>query len=797
MTPELRPRAAYLHIAKCAGTSVTGALTAAAGHPVQPDARLDSCYTFGPVDRSTQSEAAQRMILDEANIDPGRPPGSHVFETHWSLPTLRTWFVPDEIATVLREPTMRLLSFVLFAHTRTQAQRRTWYPDDVGARMVRRPFPELLRWEPAARANDNLSVRQLLWGDPRIVGDGFVLADDVDELAADANAALDAFGFVGVIEAPAHAIDGLGRWLGRPLEVGHANRTVEVPYTGLITPSTDLDEVHQLLLDRTAADRIVWAKQARRFGIDPGDVSFERAVGERLRRLSTSSSFALWSDFSTEVDHVRPTVDARVPSTRVLVVGDDTSAVRRIREALGDDTDSTLVRDVGHDARDYPVSDTAAGVFDRAVSVESVESVDLRALLAGRDFDVAIVVPHLRVDLAATARQLADAVIPGGSFTLAEEGGDAGEEGRGAHRTRRGIDPQFWTPTTAGTWIRTAVIAPIEPVEDIAASPTAATMDAMDPAGSSDAAAEPVDHWSRYGEEILLDNPTDSRAIVLGLLDGEPKRILELGCSAGLMTRVMHARGHRVTGIEIDPVAAEICRPFTDEVLVGDLDVAGAADLLGLVEPAGFDVLLAADVLEHLRNPLDALQRATAVLKPDGTAILSIPNVAHGDVRLALLSGRFDYRSNGLLDRTHVQLFTLTSLTAMIRDAGLVPVSWLRSTRPVGTTEIEVDEALFEFGRRAFADDPEVDTYQWIVTCRRADDPSAVADWPEPAQSSVAGNVAPMLDITVPQPRQPEASHQQATEGGRRGPAGVARTMRRLVARARRVAGRAVRAVTG
>lgn len=811
MTSGIRQRAAYLHIAKCAGTSLTRALTEAAGQPRQPEARLDACYTFGSVERSTQSEAARRMILDPHDVDPARPPGSHVFETHWSLPTLRTWFAPDDIATVLREPTMRLLSSVLFAHTRTQSQRRTWYPDDVSARMVRRPLVELLRWAPAARATDNLAVRQLLWGDDRVVGDDFVRTAHVDGLAADATAALEGFGFVGVIEAAEHAADGLGRWLGRSLDVGHTNRTAEVSYTGLVTPSTDLDAVHQLLLDRTAADRIVWAHEARRCGIDPDDASFERAVGARLRRLSTSSSFVLWSGASDS--EIRPTAQARFPSTRVLVVGDRSAAAEHLG-TLGDAVDVTHVRSAAS-ADDASSASPGRSARVRSAVVESIESVDLRALLAGRDFDVAIVSAR-RDDGARTARQLADSVVQGGSLLFV-----------GSDRDRiDSVDAQLWTTANgehgdedAGAiFVRTAAIAPIESIPDDgdAAGPRrAATMSPMDTSGASEVVADGADgsagdDWSRYGEAILLDNPTDSRAIVLGLLDGGPKRILELGCSAGLMTRVLHQRGHQVTGIEIDPVAAELCRPFTEELLVGDLDDSGADDLLGRVEPQGFDVLLAADVLEHLRDPLGALQRASAALAPGGTAILSIPNVAHGDVRLALLAGRFDYRSNGLLDRTHVQLFTLASLTEMIRSAGLVPVSWLRSTRAVGTTEIDVDEALFEFGRRAFANDPEIDTYQWIVTCRRDDDALAVPDWPASTDSPVAANVAPMLDVTVPQPAPASGATSDAAgrvgEGAAHGngaPAHpsvsqqVAEIAQPLVARMRRVAGRILRAVKG
>ena len=65
------------------------------------------------------------------------------------------------------------------------------------------------------------------------------------------------------------------------------------------------------------------------------------------------------------------------------------------------------------------------------------------------------------------------------------------------------------------------------------------------------------------------------------------------------------------------------------------------------------------DVLEHLRDPLNSLRHAVRKLKPSGFVVTSLPNIAHGDVRMALMQGKFRYRETGLLDRTHMRFFTL------------------------------------------------------------------------------------------------------------------------------------------
>ncbi|MEY2959754.1 MAG: Ubiquinone biosynthesis O-methyltransferase, partial [Actinomycetota bacterium] len=243
--------------------------------------------------------------------------------------------------------------------------------------------------------------------------------------------------------------------------------------------------------------------------------------------------------------------------------------------------------------------------------------------------------------------------------------------------------------------------------------------------------------WMRYGEPIRLDNPTDSRAIVLGMVpDGVD--VLELGCSVGYMTRVMHERGSRIVGVEIDPEAARHAEPYLDRLIVGDLDVEPLVDDL---PAASFDLVLAADVLEHLRDPAACLRSLIRLLRPTGSIIISVPNVAHVDVRLELLDGRFRYRENGLLDRTHVKMYTLEELSDLLATVDLVPTRWRPNRRPLATTEIAVDDRARAFGELIVEADPEADVYQWIVVCRPAAagvDPAAPDIGPNRVGSTLA-----------------------------------------------------------
>ena len=174
-----------------------------------------------------------------------------------------------------------------------------------------------------------------------------------------------------------------------------------------------------------------------------------------------------------------------------------------------------------------------------------------------------------------------------------------------------------------------------------------------------------MNNSSRY--EYPIDLAVDSTATKLIKLVGHDRTVLELGCASGTMSRVLRDHGCWIVGVEIDAGAARKSSSFCHRVIVGDLDQLDLAAHLGTET---FDVILAADVLEHLRDPGALLLRLQAFLKPQGRIVVSLPNVAHVSVVAALLAGRFDYREIGLLDRTHLRFFTPATAAELLEEAG-------------------------------------------------------------------------------------------------------------------------------
>jgi 2-polyprenyl-3-methyl-5-hydroxy-6-metoxy-1,4-benzoquinol methylase len=173
-------------------------------------------------------------------------------------------------------------------------------------------------------------------------------------------------------------------------------------------------------------------------------------------------------------------------------------------------------------------------------------------------------------------------------------------------------------------------------------------------------------------------------------LVGPDQRVLDVGCSTGYLGKELVARGCTVDGVEVDPEAAEAARAHLRTVTQLDLD---RDDLATALDGQQYDRIVFADVLEHLMRPREVLESAVRLLAPGGKIVISIPNVAHGSLRLGLMQGRWQYRDTGLLDRTHIRFFTRSTLADLVQGAGL-SITRLRSTTldPLHS-EIELDQA--------------------------------------------------------------------------------------------------------
>jgi 2-polyprenyl-3-methyl-5-hydroxy-6-metoxy-1,4-benzoquinol methylase len=128
----------------------------------------------------------------------------------------------------------------------------------------------------------------------------------------------------------------------------------------------------------------------------------------------------------------------------------------------------------------------------------------------------------------------------------------------------------------------------------------------------------------------------------------------------------MLSQGHgvEVVGIEPDAVRAELATARGMQVHVGYFSH-------HLIQEVGsFDIVLFADVLEHVPNPQSALVLSREVLNPHGAVIISVPNVVHWAVRVEVIRGKFRYQPCGIMDATHLRWFTAESAKSLLTSAG-------------------------------------------------------------------------------------------------------------------------------
>jgi 2-polyprenyl-3-methyl-5-hydroxy-6-metoxy-1,4-benzoquinol methylase len=152
-----------------------------------------------------------------------------------------------------------------------------------------------------------------------------------------------------------------------------------------------------------------------------------------------------------------------------------------------------------------------------------------------------------------------------------------------------------------------------------------------------------------------------------------PAKILDLGCSSGLLAERLQGMGHHVTGVDVHefPEVAERMSAFY------------TADLSQGIPPevgTGFDLILMADVLEHLGKPEDLLRQCRDLLTPEGSVMLCVPNIGHWYPRTRATLGVFDYDQRGILDATHLRFFTRRSIRRLVERSGYS----VRRMEPVG-----------------------------------------------------------------------------------------------------------------
>ena len=173
-----------------------------------------------------------------------------------------------------------------------------------------------------------------------------------------------------------------------------------------------------------------------------------------------------------------------------------------------------------------------------------------------------------------------------------------------------------------------------------------------------------------HNYEYSVDLDSNSAAAWVVRMVGENKRVLELGAGPGSITRHLKGAGKcNIVALEVAEDAIVKLAPFCEKVYQADLN--DSAWPACLQAHGKFDVVVAADVLEHVYDPWLTLKTMSNLINDQGCVVVSLPHVGHSAVAACLLNEDFDYRDWGLLDRTHIRFFGMKNIQTLFNKAGL------------------------------------------------------------------------------------------------------------------------------
>lgn len=186
--------------------------------------------------------------------------------------------------------------------------------------------------------------------------------------------------------------------------------------------------------------------------------------------------------------------------------------------------------------------------------------------------------------------------------------------------------------------------------------------------------------------------------------------VLDIGCAMGGYGKSLKKRRPdiRITGVEINPFMAERANRHYDGIVTESIK--------SVTFDSPFDLINCGDVLEHLRDPWELLEKFSGLLKEGGYLVLSVPNIGHWSVVRDMLQGRFQYVPAGLLCITHIRWFTEESICEALEDAGFsVEVFEREQIQPTPQGEAFIREMR----ENGYGNEESLRTNEFIIRARR------------------------------------------------------------------------------
>jgi SAM-dependent methyltransferase len=146
---------------------------------------------------------------------------------------------------------------------------------------------------------------------------------------------------------------------------------------------------------------------------------------------------------------------------------------------------------------------------------------------------------------------------------------------------------------------------------------------------------------------------------------GRGKRVLDLGCRSGALTRHF-LDGNEVVGVDVDAAALEKAAALGIEAVQANVE-----EPLPF-EGESFDAVVAGELLEHVQFPDTLVVEAQRVLRGDGVLVGSVPNAFRLQSRLRFLRGRPPED-----DPTHLHMYSPRHVRELLEGFGDVRITFV------------------------------------------------------------------------------------------------------------------------
>lgn len=152
------------------------------------------------------------------------------------------------------------------------------------------------------------------------------------------------------------------------------------------------------------------------------------------------------------------------------------------------------------------------------------------------------------------------------------------------------------------------------------------------------------------------------------LISDDAKKVLDIGCGSGGLAKILQTKGKTVFGVDISSTALDKAKPYLHDSFCFDVQ---RDDWPAELMEQKFDLIIASEVIEHIFQPSDFLEKVKLLIGHGGSLVITTPNFLFWKNRLRMLFGKFKYEQKGLLDFGHIRFFTIKTAREVFNETGL------------------------------------------------------------------------------------------------------------------------------